>query len=124
MISMPAWPASGASLATIPCAPVTARWPALYGHAAGNTAGRRSPEYIAGPRSVARRGDPTSVADGAGVCDDRQDTATITAATNMYRFMVITRADGVRRKLKEGRRPRGAGRLSRTEWRDGKRMSS
>ena len=44
MISIPASPASGASLATIACAPNTARRPALSGHAAGNAAGRRSPE--------------------------------------------------------------------------------
>src|SRR3954471_13158105 len=92
MTSMPAWPASGASLATIPCAPKTARRPALYGHAAGKTAGRRSPEYIAAPSAGARLGEPTSVADGNAVCAERQEDARIAAVAQRTscRLMLIT----------------------------------
>src|SRR5947207_7897125 len=72
MISMPASPASGASLATIACVPKTGRCPALKGHAAGKTAGRRSTVYSAAPRSCARLGEPMSVAEGGGVCAVRQ----------------------------------------------------
>src|SRR5207253_6980785 len=73
MISMPASPASGASLATIACGPKTARCPALKGHAAGKTAGRRSPVYSAAPRVCARLGEPMSVAERGGVCAVRHD---------------------------------------------------
>src|SRR2546423_9875992 len=73
MLSSPAPPARGAPLATIACARKTARCLALKGHAAGKTAGRRSPVYSAAPRSCARLGEPMSVAEGGGVCAVRQD---------------------------------------------------
>src|SRR5438105_5077973 len=92
MISMPACPASGASLATIAGAPNTARRPAFNGHAAGNTAGRRSAEYNAGPRSGARLGEPMSVAERGGVCALRHErrTAAKAATRRTFRFIEIT----------------------------------
>src|SRR5439155_14961559 len=61
MISTPAWLASGASLATIPCVANTGARPALYGQAAGNRAGCRLPAYVAAP-VAGDDGVPTSVA--------------------------------------------------------------
>src|SRR6266516_306178 len=89
MISIPACPARGASLVTIACAPNTARRPALNVPAAGKTAGRRSPEYNAGPRSGARLGEPTSVAERGGACAVRQDSARTIAAGKRTTLRII-----------------------------------
>jgi hypothetical protein len=64
----------------------------LYGHAAGKTAGRRSPEYIAAPSAGARLGEPTSVADGNAVCAERHADAKVAAVAQRTscRLILIT----------------------------------
>src|SRR5437763_2231626 len=92
MISIPACPARGASLATIPCSPNTARCPALCGHAAGKGAGRRSPLYTARPRSGARLGPPRSVAARDGVWVVRQESAIAPSAIPRRAFRLVVMA--------------------------------
>src|SRR5262252_3257881 len=66
--STPASLANGASLEIIACSPNAAAFPALYGHAAGKTAGFVPGGYVATPFTAAD-GPPTSVApDGGPAC--------------------------------------------------------